>query len=68
MVITKILKVRRYEINETRVYSVGVAETMYQTGAHICIVRQLFRREPEGRYRCTKSMAIAPFWFSTEHL
>ena len=24
--------------------------------------------EPEGRYCCTKSMAIAPFWFSTEHL
>ena len=24
--------------------------------------------EPEGRYRCTKSMAIAPFWFSTEHI
>ena len=27
----------------------------------------LFRWEPEGRYRCTKSMAMAPFWFSTEH-
>ena len=24
----------------------------------------VFRWEPEGRYRCTKSMAIAPFWFS----
>ena len=24
--------------------------------------------EQEGRYRCTKSMAIAPFWFSMEHL
>ena len=23
---------------------------------------------PEGRYRCTKSMVIAPFLFSTEHL
>ena len=28
----------------------------------------MFRGEPEGCYRCTKSMAIAPFWFSTEHL
>ena len=27
----------------------------------------MFRWEPEGRYRCTKSMVIAPFWFSTEH-
>ena len=26
----------------------------------------MFRWEPEGRYRCNKSMAIAPFWFSTE--
>ena len=26
-----------------------------------------FRWEPEGRYRCTKSTAIAPFSFSTEH-
>ena len=23
----------------------------------------MFRWEPEGRYRCTKSMTIAPFWF-----
>ena len=23
--------------------------------------------KPEGRYRCTMFMAIAPFWFSTEH-
>ena len=23
-------------------------------------------RETEGHYRCTKSMEIAPFWFSTE--
>ena len=22
--------------------------------------------EPEGHYRCTKSMVIAPFWFSTD--
>ena len=28
----------------------------------------MFRWEPEGRYPCTKSMVIAPFWFSTEHL
>ena len=27
----------------------------------------MFRWEPEGRYRCTKSMTIPPFWFSTEH-
>ena len=29
---------------------------------------KMFRWEPEGCYRCTKSMAKAPFWFSTEHL
>ena len=28
----------------------------------------MFRWEPEGGYCCTKPMAIAPFWFSTEHL
>ena len=28
----------------------------------------MFHWEPEGRYCCTKSMAIAPFWFSKEHL
>ena len=28
----------------------------------------MFCWEPEGGYRCTKSMAIAPFWFSTVHL
>ena len=27
----------------------------------------MFHWEPEGRYHCTKSMATAPFWFSTEH-
>ena len=27
----------------------------------------MFRWEPEGRYCCKKPMAIAPFWFSTEH-
>ena len=26
----------------------------------------MFRWESEGRYRCTKSMVIAPFWFSME--
>ena len=28
---------------------------------------KMFRWEPEGHYHCTKWMAIAPFWFSTEH-
>ena len=28
----------------------------------------MFHWEPKGGYCCTKSMAIAPFWFSTEHL
>ena len=28
----------------------------------------MFHWEPEGPCRCTKSMAIAPFWFSMEHL
>ena len=27
----------------------------------------MLRWEPEGRYRCTTSMVIAPFWFSKEH-
>ena len=27
----------------------------------------MFPWEPEGHYCCTKSMAIAPFWFATEH-
>ena len=27
----------------------------------------MFYWEPDGRYCCTKSMALAPFWFSTEH-
>ena len=26
----------------------------------------MFHREPEGHYRCTKSMVIVPFWFSLE--
>ena len=26
----------------------------------------MFHWEQEGRYRCTKSMARVPFWFSTE--
>ena len=26
-----------------------------------------FRWEPEGRYGCTKSMVLTPFWFSREH-
>ena len=28
---------------------------------------KMFRWEQEGLYRCTKSIAITPFWFSTEH-
>ena len=27
----------------------------------------MFRWEPEGGYRCTKSMALTPFWFSEGH-
>ena len=27
---------------------------------------KLFRWEPEGRYHCTKSMVIVPFWFITK--
>ena len=29
---------------------------------------KMFRREPEGRYHHRVCPAIAPFWFSTEHL
>ena len=29
---------------------------------------EMFFLEPEGGYRCTKSVVIVPFWFSTEHL
>ena len=32
-----------------------------------CQYSKMFSWELEGRYRCTKSLAIAPFWFSTEH-
>ena len=28
----------------------------------------MFHWEPEGHYHCTMSTAIAPFWFSMEHL
>ena len=28
---------------------------------------KMFHWEPEGRYRCTASMTIVPFWFSMEH-
>ena len=28
----------------------------------------MFRWEPEGHYRCTKSMVIVPFWFSAEDM
>ena len=31
------------------------------------IIITMLQWEPEGRYCCTKSMAIAPFWFSMEH-
>ena len=34
----------------------------------VIATQKMFCREPERRYCCTKSMAIAPFWFSTEHL
>ena len=27
---------------------------------------KMFYQEPEGRYCCTKSMVIAPFWLSTD--
>ena len=51
---------------------------MYAANGHVTVYHLLrarralsysmmFRWEPEGRYRWTKSMAIAPFWFSTEH-
>ena len=29
---------------------------------------KMFHCEPEGLYHCTMSMAIAPFWFSMDHL
>ena len=32
------------------------------------ITVQMFCWEPEGRYRYNNSMAMAPFWFSMEHL
>ena len=31
-------------------------------------IKRFSHWEPEGRYRCKKSMVIAPFWFSVEHL
>ena len=32
-----------------------------------CFYSLMFSWEPEGRYHCTKSSAMAPFWFSMEH-
>ena len=40
----------------------GVAFQMHLTNLHIV------SWEPEGRYCCTMSVAIVPFWFSMEHL
>ena len=34
----------------------------------VIAVEKMFHWEPEGCYRCTKSMALAPFWFLMEHL
>ena len=58
--------------------SIGVLKGLKDQSNGLYIVRwepegrysssEMFRWEPEGRYCCTKSMAIAPFWFSTEHL
>ena len=39
----------------------------WEPEGHYCS-SNLSRWEPERRYRCTKSIAIAPFWFSMEHL
>ena len=51
--------VMRYHHNPLR-----SIEGRYQYSNNYCM---LIRWEPEGRYRCIKSMAIAPFWFSTKH-
>ena len=32
-----------------------------------CQYSKMFSWELEGRYRCTKSLAIVPFWLSMEH-
>ena len=36
-------------------------------GVTAALYCNIFSWEPEGRYWCTNSMTIAPFWFSTEH-
>ena len=59
-------------------YAITKGHDVNTSGLYIC--RQLRARralflfedvpligEPEGRYRCTMSLAITPFWFSTEH-
>ena len=38
----------------------------WESEGHYCFSK-MFLWEPEGHYRCTKSMEIAPFWFSMEH-
>ena len=37
-------------------------------GMCVSILSKMFSWEPECRYRCTKSLMIAPFWFSMERL
>ena len=48
-------------------FLVNVHIVSWEPEGHYCSSK-MFRWEPEGGYCCTKSMAIVPFWFSTEHL
>ena len=50
-------------LNENQSRDISSAES--QKG--VIADQKMFHWEPEGRYCCTNSMAIAPFWFSTEH-
>ena len=47
-------------------YSYCISSFERQKG--VIVIQRFFHCEPEGRYRCTKFLAIAPFWFSTEYL
>ena len=54
---------------KTGTYAAGVVAlipwTIRQFSARKAFM--MFRWKPEGRYRCRKSMAITPLWFSTTH-
>ena len=57
-----------YDISMTYLWNIYDISMTYWEPEGRYQYSKMFRWEPEGRYNCcTKSKAIAPFWFSTEH-